>query len=459
MQDADEISCVDLSLLPTTSSELIISRLGISTCLLLFSLVLVIPVNASNWTQCLIDVRSGAYLEGGRTNRGKYAPLDNNTIAISYPLCLAACGSAPEAMQWTVFSQQFSSWLLPWLALVSQLPFGANDKLDNLTATLLAVGSPTLAAYSLALTVLNGRWIARRFASSTYPNTRNAVRILDSLQQAPLRVVSEGPLLASLVVLPENDEWWAELVVWLEYTYTWSISAATSIAWVVIAYIFTVVDSFTTDLVNGTIQSTGEAIGSAWVWLLPIVVGWLQISPKCDSVRLHQAVNRANQMAYIAAAKRHGEPQLARDVASEYAVSLAVGPGDVVRRDEACTVPIFNYARFLSWVEAVETVANAFDAASENARRHKPVSGTWVKEKKPSPRPHEENRVGCGDEVEEYCIKRGESLDDRRTAWGPNVWSRMFIASLLAILLQWGTLGGAVLAQWFTPTIGMTGWL
>ena len=84
-------------------------------------------------------------------------------------------------MQWTVFSQQFSSWLLPWLALVSQLPFGANDKFDNFIATLLTVGSPTLAAYSLALTVLNGRWIARRFGSFNYPNTRNAVRILNSL--------------------------------------------------------------------------------------------------------------------------------------------------------------------------------------------------------------------------------------------------------------------------------------
>ena len=355
-----------------------------------------------------------------------------------------------------MFSQQFGSWLLPWLALVSQLPFGANDNLDNLIATLLTVGSPTLAAYSLALTVLNGRWIARRFASSTYSNTRNAVRILDSLQQAPLRVVSEGPLLPSLVVLPENDEWWAELVVWLDYTHTWSISAAASIAWVIIAYIFTVVDSFTTDLTNDTINATGEAIGSVWIWLLPIVVGWLQISPKCDLVRLHQAVNRANQIAYVAGAMPEDEPQLARDVVSEYAVSLAVGPGDVLRRDEACTVPIFNYARFLSWVEAVETVANAFDAASENARQHRPVCGTWVKEKKPSPRPHDENRVGGEIEVEKYCITRGESLDDRRSVWGPNVWSRMFIASLLAISLQWGTLNAAVVARWFTPTIGTT---
>jgi len=55
------------------------------------------------------------------------------------------------------FSQEVGVWLVPWLALVSQLPFGANDKVDNLISVSLTVGCPTLAAYSLALTVLNGR--------------------------------------------------------------------------------------------------------------------------------------------------------------------------------------------------------------------------------------------------------------------------------------------------------------
>jgi len=321
---------------------------------------------------------------------------------------------------------------------------------------LLTVGSPTLAAYSLALTVLNGRWVARRFASCNYPNARNAARILNSLQQSPLRVVSEGPLLASLIVLPENDEWWAELVVWLDYTYTWSISAAASIAWVVVAYVFTVIDSFTSDLTNG-INAAGQAIGSVWIWLLPIVVGWLQISPKCDSVRLYQAVNRANQIAYVAGPTPGDEPKRARNMASEYAISLALGPGDLLRRDEGCTAPIYNYVRFLSWVQAVETVASAFHAASENARHHRAVNKEdWVIEKKPSSRPHNGNRTGSDLQVEKYCLCRGESQSARRRTWPPEVWSRMFIASVIAILLQWGTTGAAVVAQWFTPTIGMS---
>jgi hypothetical protein len=151
-----------------------------------------------------------------------------------------------------------------YLALVSQLPFGSNNRLDNLVSMLLTVGSPTLAAYSLALTVLNGHWIAQRFSGVSYPNVRNAVRILSSLQQSPLSVNTDGSLLASLVVLHANDEFWEELAVWLNYVHTWfvsclvccvctkrltvlprSISAVASILWVVIAYVFTVVDSFT----------------------------------------------------------------------------------------------------------------------------------------------------------------------------------------------------------------------
>jgi hypothetical protein len=150
---------------------------------------------------------------------------------------------------------------------------------------LLTLGSPTLAAYSLALTVLNGRWIAQLFSKYRYPNAKNAVRILSSLQQSPLRVDTDDVLLASLIMLPQNDEWWEELVVWLEYPHTWSISAATSIAWVIIAYIFTIIDYFSQDAQN-SLNPNGDgvgSIGSLWLWLLPIVIGWLQLSPKCDS--------------------------------------------------------------------------------------------------------------------------------------------------------------------------------
>jgi len=443
---------------------LILNRLySPATNILLILLLSVLPIGATNWDECLNNIRNATWRDsegifsGGTDIYGYPAPLTNLTTAITYNLCKTACGSGPEPIQWSTFSQQFSSWLLPWLALISQLPFGANDRLDNLTATLLTVGSPTLAAYSLALTVLNGRWIANRFASCNYPNTRHAVRVLASLQQSSLRITAEGPLLPSLVVLPENDDWWAELVVWFDYTHTWSISAATSIAWVILAYIFTLIDSFISgsDVRTG-INSGGQSIGSVWIWLLPIVVGWLQISPKCDSTRLHEAMNRANQIAYVAGATPDDEPRRVGEIATQYAISLTPDTGDPLRRDERCTVPIYNYVRFLSWVQAVESVADAFHAASGNAGDRRAVNGgEWVAEKRSNPRSRFQNRMGTKAQVERYCtVFSGESGPSRGGSLSPRVRSRMFVAAWLALSLQWGTTGAGVVAQWFTPTIG-----
>ncbi|KAJ2923199.1 hypothetical protein H1R20_g13896, partial [Candolleomyces eurysporus] len=147
-----------------------------------------------------------------------------------------------------------------------------------------------------------------------------------SLQQAPLRVTNEDALLASLIVLPHNDEWWRELIEWLAYPHTWSISAVTSIAWVVTAYIFTVIDSFMGDLTT-TINSHGQgSVGSLWIWLLPIVIGWLQLSPKCDEVRVRSAVERANKIAHVAT---DTHPVLVQEHSTEQrAIYLAFSEGD-----------------------------------------------------------------------------------------------------------------------------------
>jgi len=406
---------------------------------------------AVDFPTCLANVRNGLFgTVGGRDNHGN--PVDiSNATAITYELCLTACGAGPEPFQWSVFSQQFSSWLLPWLALVSQLPFGSHDKYDNLESVLLTIGSPALAAYSLALTVLNGRWIARRFARFTYPNIRRAIRIFNNLQQAPLRVVRDDALLASLVVLPQNDEWWIELDDSLNDTHSWSISAVTSIAWVIIAYVFTVVDSLTTDL-GSSIEASGQAVGSLWLWLLPIIIGWLMISPKCDSVRLSSMIERANRIAYVAT--DDGNIILARNFRTEErAVELTILQVDPLTRDDKCTAPIYNYARFLPWVMAVEEVREAFHGASDHYHNHLSVDPTidWVAVDRIQ-QTHERNRVGTRRQLEEYC--RPLHAQTTRSRWGPNVFSRMAIASFLAMVLQWGTAGSAIIVAWFTPTIG-----
>ena len=64
----------------------------------------------------------------------------------------------------------------------------------------------------------------------SYPNAYQALRILNSLQQSPLLITNEGSLLSSLIILPENDKRWNDLMDRLDYTHIWSISASTAIA-------------------------------------------------------------------------------------------------------------------------------------------------------------------------------------------------------------------------------------
>ncbi|KAJ6535942.1 hypothetical protein DFH09DRAFT_98147 [Mycena vulgaris] len=408
-----------------------------------------------NFSHCLEEVRNGQWGNiGGRDTYGHPVSNISEATAITYDLCLTACGAGSEPLDWNIFSQQFTAWLLPYLALVSQLPFGARTRLENLSSMLLTVGSPTLASYSVAGTILNSYWIAERFGHLSYPNIRNAVRILSSLQQSSLSIETENSLLASLIILPENDEWWLELTLWLNYVHTWTISAVASILWVAVAWLFTVVDSFTGIVTYTTLNANGQAIGSVFLWLLPIVVSWLQISPKCDHTRVHQAIRRANAIAYVATPD--GKPVFASQVTSKRAISLRKGAGDI-HSDEQCTAPIFNYARFLPWTLAVEDVYDAFREASQKSEDHRPVNSciAWEPQRGVGVRPG--NRRGTLSQVAAYVGPAFDSLesDTRRTRWGPGVVSRFFVAAVMAIGLTWGTIGAALVVSYYTPAQGI----
>ena len=98
---------------------------------LLILLLFVSSTAASvNFPKCLNDFRNSSS-SGGVGYDGAPVPSQDAT-GLTYDACRQHCGRGPESFNWTVFSQQFSAWLLPWLALVSQLPFGAESRLDNL---------------------------------------------------------------------------------------------------------------------------------------------------------------------------------------------------------------------------------------------------------------------------------------------------------------------------------------
>jgi hypothetical protein len=179
------------------------------------------------------------------------------------------------------------------------------------------------------------------------------------------------------------------------------------------------------------------------LWLVPVVVAWLQISPKCDHARVSEAIRRANQIAYVATPE--GEPTLASNVSNKRAISLRKGAG-AIHRDEHCSAPVFNYARFLPWTLAVEDVYAAFREASQKSESHQPVdSRTAWQSGDRNIRVRPANRSGSLPQVIAYIepvVKPWAFLLDdtrRRPRWGPAVVSRFLLASLVALGLTWGT--------------------
>ena len=104
------------------------NQISTRTLLLLFfysSLVV-----ATNFGQCLEDLKKDPDAVGGVDSWGN-PTSPAAAVGFTYKTCTERCGSRPVPPNWKDFSQRFPSWLLPWLALVSQLPFGAENYIDN----------------------------------------------------------------------------------------------------------------------------------------------------------------------------------------------------------------------------------------------------------------------------------------------------------------------------------------
>lgn len=132
-------------------------------------------------------------------------------------------------------------------------------------------------------------------------DVKNVANALLSLQQTSLELTKDTRLLA---YIPINHHWRQEIADRLDRRNAWSVAAATSVAWVVVAYLFTLIDSFVslaTDL--GDEPSEGQAVGTLWLWLLCLVVGWLWV-PTFTSGELRRAIDHSNRQAVKKAAKR-----------------------------------------------------------------------------------------------------------------------------------------------------------
>ena len=176
-----------------------------------------------------------------------------------------------------------TNYFLPWLALTAQLPFETGDFLSNGMAFCLAVGSPALVTYSLAITILNRYWVRKRFDEPRVDARKRNVNqkyselegrigaaeyLLEEAQQVPLRACQERGWFSSLIVAPKNTEWWNQLERRLRSTRRGvTASLVSQMLFAAIAYLFTVISSFQAALGDPT-TALQIASGSLWIWLV-----------------------------------------------------------------------------------------------------------------------------------------------------------------------------------------------
>ena len=181
-----------------------------------------------------------------------FAPFVINVsgeLAYTYEGCLHYCGGGVDLNDITTVVQQMTLWFLPYMTLLAQVPFATNNRSGDVMVSLLTLGSPMLAIYSLFVSLFNWMWIrdlSNRNLSRTNDNHLADVLpdVLGRLQQYPITIPDPG-LLASTLALSDNREWWKILKDHLrDRARRLDASGTAQLFLAAVVYIFAVVEAF-----------------------------------------------------------------------------------------------------------------------------------------------------------------------------------------------------------------------
>ncbi|KAJ7749811.1 hypothetical protein DFH07DRAFT_922912 [Mycena maculata] len=425
--------------------------------------------------------------------------------------CQEYCGMEVlvQSVDFSSSATTIATWTLPWMALIAQLPFEAVGWMDLLSG-FLCVGSPALAAYSLALTAFNRRSISTKFrrlktrAEQETPGhpymaerIESASFILQEAQQGPIRADQRTGELGRLIAVDDEriHHFWRTAAKDLKNTrrdFTYSFLAQVLLAFLsyLISFIAAVHDSLGNPDVGLQFASS-----TVWSWMLPIVFGYISVGsqykagcikdaltnmsiPDRDTAGKgqrfpHQKGLRPNADLYSplippaippgtsrtdihdadgipleerwevhnhasTSQLRLRAPSVGGD--STHPVAQPLPPptwwGFDVRGDERREGPIFNYARIFTSFTCAEHVEGGFAAAIGSFQNGNIPNKT------------EEIAKCCGFQQRENLIAY--------TAWAgipPLAIQHMVRAALIALFLQWGTTGAAILVAYNTPAV------
>ena len=369
----------------------------------------------------------------------------------------------------------------------------------------MSVGSPALVAYSLILTSLNARSVYQRAKGVKHEDKTLVARALISLQQTPLELTKHGYLLAFIT----TDSRWAQEVVGRLYRRNvWSIATTVCIAWVVVVSFLALVPSFLSDS-DGSPE--GHAIAALWSWLLCLVIGWFWV-PTFTSVEIKATLRHVNQKAAKRAIKglrqaemRSTEIELsnrlpARMGRSEKPVGTVPRPPEVNeeekerafqvdekqagRKIDRDTNPLPNSSHLQSVLPSrleedhdhpdpsVNPIQGAISGADYSTRGPiNPENDELLVHQSSDPLNRDAFRHAATfnySRVMRYLLLVDDvftALDrpaheataqhQRTVVFPQKALISMFIASILALVLQCGTTAAATIIAAFTPTIGV----
>ena len=317
-------------------------------------------------------------------------------------------------------------------------------------------------------------WLSKASLDIKFPNSKAITTVISAFHHVPIQISFHSPALPSLIVLPQNDKYWNVLLRGVKKIRRWSIPLMMNFVWAVVATFFTIVSSFA-GVPPGDI---GYGIISIWLFLLPLIIGWLRVGSEPEPNHLRECLEAANPEAWVATDQ---SPELVESIGGHQAFEFA--KADKVpsaNKDELKTTPIFNYSRAFIWSQNAERVVALVRNAASNAEQKIAVGSSegerdsaWVKSERG--KMADDNRVGTAVQVTKYCTEAPPShkpgtpkivvqspqvfelhMGTRNPSrWATGVRTRVVLSTTLALGLQWGTTGGALLIHYFAPPVGL----
>ena len=248
----------------------------------------------------------------------------------------------------------------------------------------------------------------------------------------------------------------------------WSISLVLSLVHVVIATLLVFFDTYYLPTMNNGIRYGTVTIFS---FLIPLTIGWLHVGSKPERNYLRELLKEANRMA-CGATEGGGSPVGRPRQVIEFLQRTDVG---LARKDELRMNPIFNYSRVFSWSQAVVLRYPRMDGREvgtgiEDRRRWtaSEAKHCYKAERPPSTNgaPFEKRSRASSPSLSEPTNWRNtvpsqlSPLTDHTgvqelSRWPAGVWTRIAIASCLALGLQWGTTGAGIFVYYKIPPAGL----